>query len=104
MLYDPCESTGLLLVYINTNVSIEDVVYLVLMNIFRISNFYNFLLYIVKDINGQSCVLTYVHATCILKPMGYILLICIFKTNFLVGNSLNNVLKIQVRAKLVNFY
>jgi len=29
------------------------------MNIFKISNFYNFLLYIIKDINGQSCVLTY---------------------------------------------
>ena len=31
------------------------------MNIFKISNFYNFLLYTVKDINCQSCVLTYVY-------------------------------------------
>jgi len=32
------------------------------MNIFKISNFYNFLLYIIKDkdINGQRCVLAYV--------------------------------------------
>ena len=27
-------------------------------NIFKISNFYKFLLYIIKDINCQSCVLT----------------------------------------------
>jgi len=30
------------------------------MNIFKISNFYNFLLYITKDIIGQNCILTYV--------------------------------------------
>ena len=28
------------------------------MNIFKILNFYNFLLYIIKDINDQNCVLT----------------------------------------------
>jgi len=42
------------------------------MNIFKISNFYNFLLYIIKDTNGQNCVLACVQcltATCILKRM-----------------------------------
>jgi len=44
------------------------------MNIFKISNFYNFLLYKIKDINGKSCVLTCVQwltATCILKWREY---------------------------------
>ena len=35
-----------------------DVFWFVAMNIIKISNFYNFLLYIINDINGQSCVLT----------------------------------------------
>jgi len=45
------------------------------MNIFKTSNFYNFLLYIIKDINDQSCVLICVQwwltVRCILKRREY---------------------------------